>query len=65
MTLYEFLARCLAARKMGLIKDKRGIQLPDEIWMQAIPEAEFIIGAIKQYELLEIVQRFHEDEGDE
>jgi hypothetical protein len=65
VTLAEFLARCLAARKMGLIKDERGIQLPDELWMQAIPEAEFVLEAIKQYELHEIVRRFHEGREDE
>lgn len=62
MTLSEFLARCLAARKMGLIKDKRGIRLPDELWMQAIPEAEFVLETIRQYELFAIVQQFHEGE---
>jgi hypothetical protein len=65
MTLVEFLARCLAARKMSSIKDMRGVQLPDELWMQAIPEAEFVLETIHQYELYEIVRRFHEGEEDE
>ncbi len=59
MRLVEFLARCLAARKMGLIKDTRGVQLPDEFWMQALPDAEFVLEAIRQYELAEIVRSYH------
>jgi hypothetical protein len=65
MTLVEFLARCLAARKMSLIKDKRGVRLPDELWMQAIPEAEFVLETIHQYELHEIIRQFHESEEGE
>ena len=50
---------------MHLIKDKRGIQLPDEVWMQALPDAEFVLETIKQYELHEIVRQYHEDEDRE
>ena len=65
MNLVEFLARCIAARKMRLIKDTRGIQLPDELWMQALPDAEFVLEAIKQYELYELVRQYHESDEDE
>jgi len=65
MKLVEFLARCLAARKMKLIKDPHGVQLPDELWMQAMSEAEFVLGAIEAFDLQEVVQRYHEAEDDE
>jgi len=65
MKLVEFLARCLAARKMKLIQDPHGQRLPDELWIQALPEAEFVVGAIQAFELLEVVQRYHEAEDDE
>ena len=32
-------ARAKAARKMGLVKDPEGLNLPDDIWMQALPPA--------------------------
>jgi len=35
----ERLARLIAADKMGLVKDKYGENLPDELWKQCIPEA--------------------------
>jgi hypothetical protein len=60
MRLVEFLARCLAARKMKLIKDPYGVQLPDELWIQAMPEAEFVLGAIQAFDFQEVVQRYHE-----
>jgi hypothetical protein len=60
MRLVEFLARCLAARKMKLIKDPYGVRLPDELWIQAMPEAEFVLGAIQAFDLQEVVQRYHE-----
>jgi hypothetical protein len=62
MRLVEFLARCLAARKMKLIKDPYGVQLPDELWMQTMPEAKFVLGAIEAFDLQEVVQRYHEGE---
>lgn len=36
----EYLARRIAARRMGLVKDMLGRDLPDDIWRQAIPAAE-------------------------
>lgn len=33
-------ARLIAARKMGLVKDPEGLRLPDDLWMQALPDAE-------------------------
>lgn len=65
MTLREFLARRLAARKMGLTEDTCGVQLPDERWIQAVSEVEFILEAIQQYELTEIVRQYHESAGDD
>lgn len=35
----EKLARRIAARKMGLTKDVFGQNLPDDLWKQAIPDA--------------------------
>ena len=65
MRLDEFLARRLAARKMRLIKDRHGSRLSDELWLKAMPEAEFIIEAMQNYELLEIVRRHYEAEDGE
>lgn len=36
----ELTARQIAAHKMGLIKDPEGLKLPDDLWKQAIPDAE-------------------------
>lgn len=36
----ETFARRIAAKKMGLVKDEFGKNLPDDLWRQAIPEAE-------------------------
>ena len=62
MRLDEFLARCLAARKMGLIKDPNGMRLPDDLWRQALPDAEFIVGALMAFDLQQTVSRFYEAE---
>jgi hypothetical protein len=35
----ERLARLIAAEKMMLRKDTRGLNLPDDLWRQAIPQA--------------------------
>ena len=51
MRLDEFLARCLAARKMHLIKDPHGMRLPEDLWRQCMPDAEFVIGALKAFDL--------------
>jgi hypothetical protein len=59
MTLEEFLARMLAARKMRLIKDPQGKRLPEELWRKCLPDAEFIIGAIMAFDMQKMVERFH------
>jgi hypothetical protein len=65
MNLLEFLARCLAARKMGLIEDKRGGRLPEALWRQALPEAEFIVETIAQFEVYQAVWNYYEAEDGE
>ena len=55
MKLDEFLARCLAARKLKRIKDPYGIQLPFELWRQALPDAEFVVGALMAFDLQQTV----------
>lgn len=40
MDRLEQLARCIAAQKMGLVKDGFGLRLPDDLWKQAIPHAQ-------------------------
>lgn len=64
MTRAEFVARCWAARKMGLIKDPRGVLLPDDLWRQALPDAEFLIETLQQWELFEAVARYYEAEDE-
>ena len=65
MRLDEFLARCLAARKMSLIEDPHGMRLPFELWRQALPEAEFIVGALIAFDLHQTITEFHEAEEGE
>ena len=36
----ENFARRFAAKRMGLVKDTRGQNLPDDLWQQCLPEAE-------------------------
>lgn len=36
----ETFARRAAAKKMGLVKDQWGANLPDDLWQQCLPEAE-------------------------
>lgn len=36
----ETFARRAAAKKMGLVKDPWGQNLPDDLWQQCLPEAE-------------------------
>ena len=62
MRLNEFLARVLAARKMGLTKDMYGMRLPDELWRQAELDAEFLVGALMFFDQIEIVRSYHEAE---
>jgi hypothetical protein len=64
MSIEEFLARALAARKMGLIADPQGILLPEDLWSQCLSEAEFIIGALHAYELRKTVLAYYENEDD-
>ena len=37
--MIEPVARQFAAEKMGLIVDKFGERLPDDVWKQAVPKA--------------------------
>lgn len=65
MRLDEFLARALAARKMGLIKDRYGSKLPDELWRQCQADALFLVDALITFDHRQIVSRFYEaDEED-
>ena len=64
MRLNEFLARCLAARKMKLIKDPHGLRLPEELWSQAMPDAEFIVGALIAFDLHQTVHDFYVEQED-
>jgi hypothetical protein len=64
MKLDEFLARCLAARKMRLIEDPHGILLPFDLWRRLLPEAEFIIGALQAFDLQQEVLNFYCDSED-
>jgi hypothetical protein len=59
MRLDEFLARCLAARKMGMIEDPHGMRLPFNLWRQALPEAEFIVGALTAFDLQQTLDLFY------
>lgn len=40
MTNEETVARGMAAKKMGLIKDPKGLRLPDDLWQQMLPVAQ-------------------------
>jgi hypothetical protein len=40
MDRIERRARLIAANKMGLVGDEEGLRLPDDLWRQAIPNAE-------------------------
>ena len=64
MKLDEFIARCIAARKMKLVKDPHGIRLPDDIWRQALPDAEFIVGALIAFDLHQTVVEFYTKQED-
>jgi outer membrane receptor for Fe3+-dicitrate len=65
MRLDEFLARCLAARKMKRIEDPYGIRLPFEQWRQALPDAEFVVGALMAFDLQQTVTRYYADEEED
>jgi hypothetical protein len=40
------LARIIAAEMGGLVRDAYGAQLPDTLWMQALPRADAILALI-------------------
>lgn len=65
MRLNEFLARALAARKMGLTEDVYGMKLPDELWRRAVLDAEFLVGALMFFDQIDIVRSYHETEEGE
>jgi hypothetical protein len=51
--LIERIARALAARKMGLVKDPRGDKLPDDLWQQMLPQATvaaMVVASIREKE---------------
>ena len=65
MRLDEFLARVLAARMLGLTEDVYGMKLPEEFWRQAMPDAEFLVGALMFFDQIDIVHHYHEAEEGE
>ena len=65
MRLDEFLARVLAARKMGLTKDPYGMKLPAELWLQAKSDADHLVTALMFFDQIDIVSRHHEAEEGE
>ena len=65
MRLDEFLARCLAARKLCLVEDPYGLRLPEKLWRQATPDAEFLVNALIVFDQIEIVVTYHEAEEGE
>jgi hypothetical protein len=61
----ETLARMLAAKKMGLIKDSYGENLPHELWSQAIPEARIHLAIVQlgyEYEQFLLIEAAQEGE---
>ena len=64
MRLDEFLARCLAARQLQLKFDTHGARIPENLWRQCMPEAEFIVGALIAFDHRQTVARFYEAEDD-
>ena len=46
--MVERVARALAARKCGLVKDPYGERLPDDLWQQCIPDARAAIEAMRE-----------------
>jgi hypothetical protein len=59
MRLDEYLARCLAARKLKRLKDPRGSTLPEEVWRKHLADAQFVLGAIQAFDMREVVIRYH------
>lgn len=48
----ETVARGMAAKKMGLVKDPQGLRLPDDLWQQMLPAARSYLDdlAFEQHE---------------
>ena len=65
MRLDEFLARVLAARKMGLTKDPYGMKLPEELWRQAKADADHLVAALMFFDQIDIVRRYHNEDVEE
>lgn len=65
MRLDEFLARVLTARQMRLIKDPYGMKLPEELWLQAKPDADHLVTALMFFDQVDIVRHYHEAEEGE
>ncbi len=64
MKLDEFLARCLAARKLQLIRDPHGLRLPEALWRRCMPDAEFIVGALMAFDLHQTIAEFYAADGE-
>jgi hypothetical protein len=62
--LDEFLARRLAARKMRLTQDPHGQRLPEDLWRQAMPDAEFIVGSLIAFDFHQTVVEFYTEQED-
>jgi len=56
----ERVARGMAAKKMGLIKDHDGMRLPDDLWQQAIPAAQDFLDQLA-HEIAMNERRQHEE----
>jgi hypothetical protein len=68
MSELERMARKIAANTMRLVKDVDGVNLPDDIWRQAIPYAEVRLRREASYrvaEMAEAIALFELGEGDE
>ena len=64
MRLDEFLARCLAARKLGFIEDPHGSRISEKLWRKFMPDAEFIVGALIAFDHRQTVSRYYEAEDE-
>ena len=50
---------------MGLLKDPHGSRIPEELWRQAMPDAEFIVGALIVFDQYEVVVSYHQEAEDD
>lgn len=55
MDIVEFVARYIAARKMGLLKDLYGLKLPITLWRQQEHQARELLKLHSEDELLKII----------